>query len=291
MSETQLQTLEMMRKANPEVGQRFFIEKENPETWGQAEEGSIQLAEGWRTEGTGGFGRRIASKVGTERWDMTGILTVPRRGKDWMKLTQTTLGVAFRLTEPANTNDEARLEIFQINLNKSQTAQDELINSLHRNNIILVQELWVNAWGFARVTQQYHVIYLFGLEEKCWWIRIINIYNNCKHDCSLKAIDNFLTEERQTQNEMAHDQMIWAGDFNQHHPMWDEERNHHLFMPRNMEASDWLIDLADRFRMVMKLEKGVPTLCTLNTNNYTWVDNVWCSEAIQVVSDLAYELV
>ncbi|KAF9495623.1 hypothetical protein BDN71DRAFT_1359702, partial [Pleurotus eryngii] len=31
----------------------------------------------------------------------------------------------------------------------------------------------------------------------------------------------------------------------------------------------------------MKLEKGLPTLRAHNTGNYTRVDNVWCSEAIQ----------
>ncbi|KAG5220245.1 RNA-directed DNA polymerase from transposon X-element [Salix suchowensis] len=82
------------------------------------------------------------------------------------------------------------------------------------------------------------------------WIRVVNIYNDCKHDQSLKAVDDFLSDERRTRNEATQDQMIWAGDFNQHHPAWDEERNHHLFTPRNMAAAERLIDLTDRFGMV-----------------------------------------
>lgn len=249
-----------------------------------------------------------------------------------------------------HTNNKFGCRILQINLNKSQTAQDELINSLQGYDIVLIQEPWVDRNGFARAIQRYHVIYPFGQEKKrlesravillsteipsdhyvalqirstdvvgvdincgpAGWIRVVNIYNDCKHDRSLKAVDDFLLDERRTQNEATQDQMIWAGDFNRHHPAWDEERNHHLFTPRNMAAAERLIDLTDRFGMVMKLEKGVPTLCALNTRNYTRVDNVWCTEAMQgmfvrcetnpmkrpamtdhfpVVSELAYELV
>ncbi|KDQ26830.1 hypothetical protein PLEOSDRAFT_1084565 [Pleurotus ostreatus PC15] len=212
------------------------------------------------------------------------------------------------------------------------------------------KEPWLDWRGLARATQQYNVIYpntgqerrqemravillsmeiasdhyvllqidspdVVGVDINCGpagWIRIINIYNDCRHDQSLKAVDDFLTGERESNDEARHDQMIWAGDFNRHHPMWDEERNHHLFTPRNLEAAERLIDLADQFRMVMKLEKGVPTLQALNTKNHTRVDNIWCSEAMQgmvvrcdtepemrppktdhfpVVTELAYELI
>ena len=36
--------------------------------------------------------------------------------------------------------------------------------------------------------------------------------------------------------------MIWLGDFNQHHPQWEEERNCHLFTWQNLDASQTLID-------------------------------------------------
>ncbi|KAF9495116.1 hypothetical protein BDN71DRAFT_1507051 [Pleurotus eryngii] len=94
--------------------------------------------------------------------------------------------------------------------------------------------------------------------------------------------------------------------------MWDKERNHHLFTHHNLEAAEQLIDLADRFSMMMKLKKGLPTLQSFNMKNYTRMDNVWCSEAMQgmvvqcdtepkarppktdyfpVVTELAYELI
>ncbi|KAJ3980695.1 hypothetical protein F5890DRAFT_1419104, partial [Lentinula detonsa] len=71
---------------------------------------------------------------------------------------------------------------------------------------------------------------------------------------------------------------IWVGDFNRHHPIWDEPRNHHLFTARNLEAAQHLLSLNARYRMQMALPEHLPTLCTHNSGNYTRVDNVFCSE-------------
>lgn len=47
--------------------------------------------------------------------------------------------------------------------------------------------------------------------------------------------------------------MIWCGDFNRHHPNWDAPSNHHLFMPAALEEAGVLLDMVDRFNMVMAL--------------------------------------
>lgn len=123
-----------------------------------------------------------------------------------------------------------------------------------------------------------------GVDIKCspeTWIRIINIYNDCTHDRSMRAVDEFLTNERQRGRAGIQAQMIWAGDFNRHHWTWDEERNLHLFTRQNIEAAERLIEMTDRYGMVMKLAKGIPTLQAKRTGNYTRVDNVWCSEEVQ----------
>ncbi|KAG9221604.1 hypothetical protein CCMSSC00406_0006763 [Pleurotus cornucopiae] len=351
--ETRRTAIERIRRSNPEAGHRYFIEKDNPETWARPGREDQEPTEVWRTEGTGGFGRRVATKVGQEKWDMTGLPTAPRGDSHQPSCRIVTTTSTTHRSDPSMTeqnHSKFGCRITQINLNKSQDAQDYLINSLQGHDIVLIQEPWVDRGGFARAIQRYRVIYPFveearklesravilvaveiasdhvinlqinspdvvGIDVNCGpagWIRIINVYNDCKHDRSLQAMDEFLTNERQRRNEAVQDQMIWAGDFNRHHPMWDETRNHHLFTPHNIAAAERLIDLTDRFGMVMRLKKDIPTLRAMNTKNYTRVDNVWCSEAIQgmfvkcdtvpekqppktdhfpVVSQLAYELV
>ena len=71
--------------------------------------------------------------------------------------------------------------------------------------------------------------------------------------------------------------VIWLRDFNRHHPMWDEERNAHLFTRAVLEAVQPLLDMVSTHDMRMVLPKDIPTLEASSTKNYTRVDNVFCS--------------
>ncbi|KAF5383195.1 hypothetical protein D9615_004913 [Tricholomella constricta] len=68
------------------------------------------------------------------------------------------------------------------------------------------------------------------------------------------------------------------GDFNRHHPLWDEERNNHLFTTRNLNLTQQLLTLLGRNNMKMALPPQLPTLKAHGTGNLTRVDNVFCSE-------------
>ena len=74
--------------------------------------------------------------------------------------------------------------------------------------------------------------------------------------------------------------MIWLGDFNRHHPQWDEERNAHLFTAANLTAAEQLLEQVAQADMEMVLEPGVPTLEALRTGNHTRPDNVFCSRLL-----------
>jgi hypothetical protein len=41
--------------------------------------------------------------------------------------------------------------------------------------------------------------------------------------------------------------LIILGDFNRHHPLWDNPNNHHLFMNTNMAAVQPLLDILTTF--------------------------------------------
>jgi hypothetical protein len=73
---------------------------------------------------------------------------------------------------------------------------------------------------------------------------------------------------------------IWAGDFNRHHPLWDELRNQHLFTTENLAYAQPLLDLLARHRMAMALPRDIPTLRAFRTKNHTRLDNVFCSTSL-----------
>lgn len=62
---------------------------------------------------------------------------------------------------------------------------------------------------------------------------------------------------------------LWLGDFNRHHPMWDEERNRHLFTTANLDRAQKLLDLISEYDMRMALPKDIPTLEAMATKNET----------------------
>lgn len=106
---------------------------------------------------------------------------------------------------------------------------------------------------------------------------IFNIYNDCKNNDSIKTL---ATEARKWQESKGpEDDMIWAGDFNRHHPMWDAEDNNHLFTATALGEAAKLIDLLSIHSMIMILPPNTPTLESTATKNLTRVDNVFISSS------------
>jgi hypothetical protein len=71
-----------------------------------------------------------------------------------------------------------------------------------------------------------------------------------------------------------------GGDFNRHHPLWEEERNHHLFTDAALRQAQPLLDLVATYNMKMALPRNIPTLEQSQTKNWTRPDNVFASESI-----------
>jgi hypothetical protein len=66
--------------------------------------------------------------------------------------------------------------------------------------------------------------------------------------------------------------MLWLGDFNRHHPIWEDKANEHLFESEDNISP--LIDLLYKHDITLALPKGIPTFQT-NAGNWTRPDGVW----------------
>ena len=69
--------------------------------------------------------------------------------------------------------------------------------------------------------------------------------------------------------------MIWAGDFNRHHPLWDDDNDIHLFTPQATHQAENLIELITNYELNMALPKGIPTLQHMVTKKYSRPDNLF----------------
>jgi hypothetical protein len=114
-------------------------------------------------------------------------------------------------------------------------------------------------------------------------ISIYNIYNDCTYSNTITKLQEHL-ETRQNENPDPDigDKIIsniWLGDFNRHHPMWEDEENNRLFTHQNLNNAGTLIDLLADHDMQMILPQGIPTIRN-SASNLTRPDNVFASSQL-----------
>ena len=207
-----------------------------------------------------------------------------------------------------------KLRIWQQNVHKSKTAQDYILNTANPKDwdVIALQEPWIDKYGNSRGSQYWRVIYPANfyvegrsrirsillintnLTTDCYsalpimhsdisavrfrgnngYLSLLNIYNEITNNDTLTYLDQFTDRNSLLIRPSPTDCVLWLGDFNHHHPMWEDDSNERLFEPEEFISP--LIDLLYKNDMLMALPKGIPTLQT-PTGNWTRPDNVWCS--------------
>ena len=108
-------------------------------------------------------------------------------------------------------------------------------------------------------------------------LMIINIYNACTHSWMLTRLCQFMQEEWVNIGEDANNHIMWCGNFNRHHPLWDDKADERLFTPQAIREADILIGLLVDEGLEMALPRSILTLKHMVTKLHSQPDNVWCS--------------
>jgi ribonuclease HI len=105
------------------------------------------------------------------------------------------------------------------------------------------------------------------------------MYNSQDDNASVHALREYLHSQEHTNGRNPSDLMYWMGDFNRHHPIWEED--HNIRLTSTQEKLQPLLDLVAEHSMVMALPKGIPTFEVQNGTiiNWTRPDNVWRSDS------------
>ena len=209
------------------------------------------------------------------------------------------------------------IRIWQQNLKTSHIAQLTLTNTLLPSDwdLIALQEPTINKIGNTRASTHWRVVYpttkytdgarsravtlinsnistnawrqidfpsadvvIVQLSTSQGLCTIFNIYNDCKNDNTISAIEQFMLEHVASVRPNPQDHMVWLGDFNRHHPLWDESSNSHLFTSLALTAAQKLIDLLADYGLTQILPRNKPTLQSSSSKNWTRPDNVFCTE-------------
>ena len=209
-----------------------------------------------------------------------------------------------------------KLRIWQQNAHKSKTAHSYILNNANPNNwdVIALQEPWFDSYGNSRGTQYWRVIYPanFYMEGRnCvrsillintnistdsysiipvmhsdvtavrfkgdhGFLSLFNIYNEITNNDTINYLDSFLDRHEHLVRHSGADNVVWLGDFNRHHPIWEDDSNERLFEPTEFISP--LLDLLYKNEMLLALPKGIPTYQTA-AGNWTRPDNVWRSSS------------
>ena len=99
-------------------------------------------------------------------------------------------------------------------------------------------------------------------------LTIFNIYNEITNNNTISFLDNFLSLGVGIPL-APEDHMFWISDFNQHHPMWEDESNEHLFESEVFMQP--LLELLYKFDMTMALQRGYQLTRLLQTTGLGWI--------------------
>ena len=209
-----------------------------------------------------------------------------------------------------------RLNVWQKNLNKSRAVHEDLINSpVFKNfDVLVLQEPFMDSFGNTKATRHWRVVYPSSqltntlptrsvmlvnanIDTNKWAqlsiqdtgdlvtiqfyssygkTTLFGIYNDCHHSTTVTALDDYSKANMASLHASDSNHVLWCGDFNRHHPLWDEERNSHLFTAGAIQEAEILLSVIADHDMVMALPKDIPTLQAMATKNWTRPDNVFC---------------
>ena len=151
-----------------------------------------------------------------------------------------------------------------------------------RGVTLVNSKLSTNSWKQIPFPSRDVVITQFiGTQGTC---TLFNIYNDGTHDRTIEELERFIATNIREVRPTVNDHMIWLGDFNRHHPLWDEERNGHLFTNSALESAQKLISLLADYGMTQSLPKDIPTLQSSSSGNWTRPDDVFCTDHSEPLS-------
>ena len=111
-------------------------------------------------------------------------------------------------------------------------------------------------------------------------LNIVNVYNDCESDETVRLLTEFhqanQAEPERTGNGTTH--TLWLGDFNRHHPYWDDPNDTRLFTSEATRAAEKLIEAVAEAGLDLALPSGIPTHRHNATKKWSRLDQVFISD-------------
>ena len=120
------------------------------------------------------------------------------------------------------------------------------------------------------------------IREKWGTLHIFNIYNDCEHNDTLNVLMEYHRKHEQdiagTEDTHQEHHLLWLGDFNWHHPYWDNLKDNRLFTHEACSMAEVLLRKVADLGMDLALPKGILTHRHHVTKKWTHLDQVFAME-------------
>ena len=108
---------------------------------------------------------------------------------------------------------------------------------------------------------------------------IFNIYIDSKSDNTIKTLTTFHNGDNLGNGGSANSlHVLWVGDFNRHHPYWDNPSDTRLFTSKALNNAKILIKAVADAGLELALSSGLPTHVHNVTKKWTRLDQVFLSD-------------
>jgi len=109
---------------------------------------------------------------------------------------------------------------------------------------------------------------------------VFNIYNNSNSNETINLLTQFHRNNSQLLDagEAQNTHILWLGDFNRHHPHWDDPSDMRLFTRAALDMAEVLIEAVAEAGLDLVLPSGIPTHVHNVTKHWSRLDQVFISE-------------
>lgn len=152
-------------------------------------------------------------------------------------------------------------------------------NPSNTRSVILIRaDIHTNSW--SQIDFESGDVTVVKLKGAWGTLTLLNIYNDCEHDHTIEQIKTFQRaahdEAQAHQSEDEH--TVWLGDFNRHHPHWDNTSDIRLFTREAISKAEKLISAIADAGLDLALPPKIPTHKHNVSKKWSRLDHVFISE-------------
>jgi len=109
---------------------------------------------------------------------------------------------------------------------------------------------------------------------------IFNVYNEGESNNTINLLTRYHRDNcpNLEQSQIGNAHIIWLGDFNRHHPCWDDPSDLRLFTDNTLAVAEILIEAVAEASLEIALPCGTPTHCHSVTKCWSKLDHVFISD-------------